>query len=158
MRAHTLTTEQIICASIEDCWAFFSNPSNLSKITPPRLDFQIRSELAAEIHAGMLITYSVRPLLGVRVKWVSEITGVVRLRSFVDEQRAGPYRLWRHEHFFEPLGEGRVRVRDRVRYAMPFGIAGEIVHAFWVKRELGRIFAYREVAVRRIFGADPRTD
>ena len=59
--------------------------------------------------------------------------------------------VWHHEHRFEPLGDGRIEITDRVTYALPFGPLGGLVHPLLVKPQLSRIFAFREHAVNRIF-------
>lgn len=154
MGIHVLTHTQIVPASLEKCWAFFSDPRNLSKITPPSLDFRVLSELPAKMYPGMMIQYRVRPLLGIPLTWLTEITHVEDLSHFVDEQRVGPYTLWHHEHWFRAIDRGRTEVRDCVHYIVPFGILGEIVRPFLVEPELEKIFRFREEAVTRIFGAD----
>src|SRR4051812_31532887 len=97
---HQFQATQIVPASIEQCWKFFSDPRNLAKITPAALDFKILTELPDQMVEGMKIEYRVRPLLGIPMRWISEITRVEPMRSFVDEQRAGPYKSWHHEHQF----------------------------------------------------------
>lgn len=151
MPIHTLRSTQVIPASLEECWAFFSNPRNLARITPRALDFQILSDLPPEIHPGMMIEYRVRPLLGLPMTWLTEITHVESPRYFVDEQRVGPYAIWHHEHYFTELADGRTEIRDIVHYVLPFGWLGNIVHPFLVAPELRKIFAYREKAVNEIF-------
>ncbi len=53
------------------------------------------------MYAGMIIGYKVRPILGIPMTWVTEITKVSDLHYFVDEQRMEPYAMWHHEHFIE---------------------------------------------------------
>jgi ligand-binding SRPBCC domain-containing protein len=137
---------------VAECWAFFSNPQNLAKITPPALDFRILSDLPAEIHPGLMIEYRVCPLLGIPMTWLTEIAQVNAPRTFVDEQRVGPYALWHHAHFFTAIGEGRTEVRDLVHYVLPFGWLGNLAHPFLVAPTLEKIFAYREKAVAAHFG------
>lgn len=153
MKIYTLAKSQIVRGDIEECWAFFSNPANLVKITPPSLDFQVLSKVPARIYSGLMIQYRVRPLLGIPATWLTEITGVTEPNYFVDEQRVGPYKIWHHEHFFKQLDGGRVEIRDLVHYVMPFGFLGGIVRELVVKNELERIFSYREKVVTEIFGA-----
>lgn len=152
MGIHLLRCQQIVPASIDECWAFFSNPRNLAKITPPALDFQIISELPPTIRPGLMIQYRVRPLFGIPMTWLTEITQVEGPRFFIDEQRVGPYTLWHHEHTFRYLGEGRTEITDEIHYVPPFSFLGELVHPFLIAPELARIFAYREKAVRQRFG------
>ena len=66
---------------------------------------------------------------------------------FIDVQVRGPYALWEHTHTFEPDGAHAVLIGDRVRYAMPLGLLGQAAHAVFVKRDLKRVFDYRERAV-----------
>ncbi len=130
---------------------FFSNPANLSKITPPNLDFKIIGELPDEIYPGMMIEYRVRPLFGIPLTWVTEITHVEQPRFFVDEQRVGPYKIWHHEHHFEPVGRGRIKMTDLVTYQLPFTPLSEAFHPFLVAPELRKIFDYRERIIPEIF-------
>ncbi len=152
MGLHLLRCVQVVPATIDQCWAFFSDPRNLAKITPAALDFQILSDLPPSIRPGLMIQYRVRPLFGIPMTWVSEITHVDGPRFFIDEQRIGPYALWHHEHSFRELEGGRTEITDVVQYAPPFGILGELVHPFLIAPELARIFAFRERAVRERFG------
>jgi len=145
-----LATTQIIPGTLERVWDFFSDPRNLSQITPPQLDFTVLTELPNRIYPGMMIEYRVRPLFGIAATWLTEITHVEPGSFFVDEQRIGPYRIWHHEHHFTALENGKVEVRDRVTYALPLGWLGELAHPL-VKPQLERIFAYREKAVGELF-------
>ncbi len=152
MAVHTLHTKQIIRATREQAWAFFSNPRNLAKITPPKMGFEIMTpDLPEKVYAGMMITYRVRPLLGIPMTWLSEITLVEEGVRFIDEQRVGPYAVWHHEHAFHELGDGRIEMEDRATYVLPLGPLGDLVHPWLVKPQLERIFAHREKAVRELF-------
>lgn len=151
MAIHVLRASQIIPASLDACWAFFSDPRNLARITPPSLDFQVLSELPPAIHPGIMIEYRVRPLFGVPMTWLTEITHVASPGYFVDEQRAGPYAVWHHEHHFHALDAGRTEVRDVVHYVPPFGPFGELAHPWLIAPQLAKIFAFREQAVTGIF-------
>lgn len=151
MAIHSLQKIQIVEATLAECWDFFSNPKNLARITPPALDFQVVSDLPAQIYPGMMIEYRVRPLLGFAVTWLTEITRVAAPHHFVDEQRVGPYRVWHHEHFFAECADGRVEIRDRVTYVLPFGPLGELAHGPLVRPQLEKIFGFREKAVAELF-------
>ena len=152
MAIHTLERLLIVHAPLEKCWRFFGDPRNLAQITPPALSFEVLSEVPAEMYAGLMIAYRVRPLFGVPVRWLTEISHVQAPHYFVDEQRVGPYRVWHHEHHFRAIEGGRTEVRDLVHYVLPFGIFGALTHPWLVAPELERIFAYREKKVAEIFG------
>jgi ligand-binding SRPBCC domain-containing protein len=149
---HLLKRRQVVSAGLAECWKFFSNPCNLSKITPPDLGFQVLSELPDEIYEGMIVEYRVRPLLGIPMTWLTEITHVRGPNYFVDEQRVGPYALWHHEHEFVEMADGRTALIDRVHYVLPFSPFSEVIHPIVVAPQLEKIFAYRVEAVEKIFG------
>ena len=152
MAVHTLHTKQIIRATRQEAWDFFSNPRNLAKITPPELGFEIITpDLVPQVRQGMMIAYRVRPLLGLPMTWLSEITLVEPGVRFIDEQRVGPYAVWHHEHEFHDLGDGRIEMEDKATYVLPFAPLGDLAHAWLVRPQLQRIFAYRENAVRQLF-------
>ena len=155
MTVHRFETTQLVAAPLDEAWAFFSDPRNLAAITPPDMAFEITSPVPERVYAGLFVTYRVRPLLGIPVEWVTEITHVEEGARFIDEQRLGPYRLWHHEHTFRPVGD-MTEMRDVVYYALPFGRLGGLAHAV-VRPRIERSFEYRgDVLSERFNGARPR--
>ena len=152
MKLHSLEREQVLPVTMEQAWEFFSSPANLNEITPGELGFQITSPPCAEMFDGQIITYRVKIAPGVWMPWVTEIKCVDSGRSFVDEQRFGPYRFWHHRHHFEPA-EGGVRMRDTVHYGLPLGPLGGLAHALFVRRKLEWIFNFRKQVLKERFGA-----
>lgn len=157
MVIHKINRTLIINASLEKCWGFFSNPANLIRVTPPTLDFQVLSKQEEKMYPGLMIEYRVRPLLGIPITWLTEITHVDDRCRFVDEQRIGPYRLWHHEHHFSAIDGDRTKMRDTVHYVLPFSPFSEVIHPWLVEPELRKIFDFRETATARIFN-DHRED
>ena len=145
--------EQLELATpLEELWEFISSPVNLKKITPDHMGFDIRTfPLPEKIYPGLMISYRVRPVLGIPMNWLTEITHVVEPYYFVDEQRSGPYALWHHEHRLVPTDRG-VRMSDLVTYRLPAGPLGSMAHGLFVKKQLERIFRYRELALEKRFG------
>ncbi|MDG1252553.1 MAG: SRPBCC family protein [Schleiferiaceae bacterium] len=137
---------------LEEAWAFFSSPNNLSKITPKNLGFVVMGSLPEHMYEGLFIHYKVSPLAGIPMKWTTEITHIRPMEYFVDEQRVGPYSIWHHEHFFEAI-PGGVRMTDRVHYQVPFGILGRLVHPFLVRPRLEEIFSFRFKAAEELFAS-----
>ena len=155
MTLHRLETTQVLPIGTEEAWAFFSDPRNLVRITPPDMRFEVTSDIGDRVYPGMMITYRLRPLLGIPAEWVTEITHVEEGRLFVDEQRLGPYRLWHHEHHFTPV-PGGVEIRDLVYYAIPLGPLGNLVNRVAVRPRLERVFAFRRETLHRLFASAPR--
>ena len=148
-----LRREQVIPADIDRVWAFFATPRNLDELTPPDLKFRIVSAVPAEMHAGLLIEYRISPLPGVWLRWLTEIRHIRTGRYFVDEQRIGPYRLWYHEHHFEPV-PGGTKMTDRVNYVVGWGPAGWLAEKLCARRQLEHIFDFRARKVAEIFGRE----
>lgn len=146
MRPYTFTSEFWLPVERRRVFAFFADPHNLEAITPPWLRFEILTPDPIPLEVGTTIDYRLR-LRGIPLRWRSEITVWEPLHRFVDEQRRGPYRFWRHTHSFSDLHGGTI-CRDEVEYAVP---GGAIVHTLLVRGDLRRIFAYRATAMRRHF-------
>jgi ligand-binding SRPBCC domain-containing protein len=139
--------------SLDTAWDFFSSPLNLQKITPPDMQFTVTSPYNEDtkMYAGMIITYKVSPLLGIKLNWMTEITHVQDRQYFVDEQRFGPYALWHHQHHFKAV-DGGVIMTDILNYAVGYGAAGTIANKVLVQRKINQIFKYREKAIKQMFG------
>jgi ligand-binding SRPBCC domain-containing protein len=152
MKIYSLQATQKLPISLSEAWAFFSDPKNLKVITPDYMGFHIQSGADRNMFAGQIIEYIVTPLLGIKTKWVTEITHVKEGEYFVDEQRFGPYSLWHHKHFFKEI-EGGIEMEDSLHYKLPLGILGEMVHPFLVKPKLDEIFEYRKNKLIELFGS-----
>lgn len=143
--------EQLVNTSLNELWDFISSPKNLKKITPPEMGFDIRTpDLPEDVYAGMIISYTVRPLWGIPINWVTEITQVVPQQYFVDEQRVGPYAIWHHQHIIEPAEKG-VLMKDIVSYSPPLGPLGRMANALIIRKKLQQIFDHRTLAFNEIF-------
>ena len=148
---HQFIRKQFVKTDLQTCWDFFSSPANLKRITPSYMGFDVKTEVPAQMYEGLIIAYTVKPLLGIPVEWVTEITHVKDKSFFVDEQRKGPYTMWHHEHHFKEV-DGGVEMTDIVSYIIPLGFLGKLVEPFLVKPKLEEIFAYRFKIVEEVFG------
>jgi ligand-binding SRPBCC domain-containing protein len=143
---------QKIPSDMETVWNFISSPKNLKIITPDYMGFDITNDIGdSKMYPGMIISYKVSPLFGIKMTWVTEITHVEDKKFFVDEQRVGPYAIWHHQHHIESI-EGGVLMTDILSYQPPFGILGTIANFLFIKNKLKEIFDYRYVAVEKYFG------
>ena len=152
MAVYQFERSQKINATVDQVWDFISSPQNLKTITPDYMGFNITSRnLPEKMYPGMIISYIVRPLLGIPLKWVTEITHVIDQEYFVDEQRFGPYVMWHHQHHIQQI-EGGVYMKDIVTYQPPFGILGTIMNHLLIRHQLKAIFEYRTKAIEEKFG------
>lgn len=156
MKSYNIKYETFIPATLDEAWDFFTSPFNLVKITPPDMNFVVTSDYreSDKVYAGMIITYFVSPLLGFKLRWMTEITHVKEKEYFVDEQRFGPYALWHHQHHFKQV-EGGIIMTDIVNYAIPYGFLGRIANGLFVKKKLKEVFDFRKEAIKRLFAAKP---
>jgi len=152
MAYYQLIKTQKIPVTINEIWSFISSPENLKEITPEKMSFTVTSNNGTEkMYPGMIISYKVSPLLGIKLNWLTEITHVKDKEYFVDEQRIGPYSIWHHQHKIEPI-EGGVLMTDIVTYQPPMGILGAIANSLFIKKQLQDIFDYRTIALEKRFG------
>jgi ligand-binding SRPBCC domain-containing protein len=144
-----LHREAIVPASLADTFAFFTAASNLERLTPPWLNFRIKTPMPIVMAEGVEIEYLI-VLHGWPIPWRSRIDVWEPGVRFVDRQVRGPYRWWRHEHGFQAVSGG-TRVSDTVEFVPRFHwLTGTLV-----RRDVERIFAHRQVMLQRQFGGEP---
>ena len=143
MKLYQIKLKQILPMMLNDAWNFFSNPRNLSKITPPWLKLKITSDLPDRMYEGMIISYKVYPLLGIPSNWVTEITRMKELEYFIDEQCIGPYKFWHHQNLFKEIEEG-IEMTDIVNYAIPLDPLSRPLNTLVVGKKINEIFEYRK--------------
>ena len=151
MKVYTFHKKQNLPISVDQAWDFLSNPANLKTITPDYMSFDILSGADRPMYSGQIIQYIVTPVLGIKTKWVTEITHVREKQYFVDEQRFGPYSLWHHKHFINEINGG-VEMEDIIDYKIPLGWLGQLAHPILVKPKLEEIFSYRKTKLEALFG------
>lgn len=148
MRTYSLHCELLVKRSLKETFAFFENPANLGKITPPWLSFNIVSK-DVTMRQGAQFNYVIR-WLGLPMKWRSLISKYEPPFIFVDEQVIGPYKTWRHQHTFLETSKG-VIVGDHLEYSLPLGLLGAVAQKVLVKRQLEEVFRYRQRELTKIF-------
>lgn len=147
-----LHREQFIPGDAARIWDFFATPRNLDTLTPPNIAFAIIGDVPARMFPGQLIEYRIGILPGLRTRWLTVIPEVEEGRYFVDEQRVGPYKFWRHEHHFAPTPDGRgVTMTDHIAYDVGWGPLGAVLERCWIRGTLNKIFDYRRDKIVTLF-------
>lgn len=170
MKKFYIATDMWIPKPIDEVWNILTHTDTLIKISPPHLKVQLGEGARTETGARFKISFAFPMLPIIRGGWtvrIPRVEGTGSHRIFVDEQEGGPFSHWRHEHIFEQdLGEIQPQsggpavksvhpgtwVRDRVEYALPLGIWGQLAHQIFVKKELQKMFFYRREKTREMFG------
>ena len=139
-----------LLVDLSDVFAFFADATNLERITPPELKFQIITPRPITINAGTVIDHRLK-LMGIPFRWQSRITCWEPLRCFIDEQTLGPYKTWIHTHRFCQRGD-ETEIEDEVAYELPYGRIGEVLYPV-VRLQLERIFRFRKRTITVYCGA-----
>ncbi len=147
---YLLTAEQWLPVRRDDLFPFFADASNLERITPDTIRFRMITPAPIDMKRGAKIDYRLR-VHGIPLRWRSEITEWEPPHRFVDVQLRGPYALWHHEHRFEEKDEGTLCI-DEVRYRVPGGPLAPLLHRFFVRDDVRRIFSYRREQLEELFG------
>jgi ligand-binding SRPBCC domain-containing protein len=151
-KVYSFKTVQNLPITLEKAWEFFSRPDNLKDITPSNLGFKILSKYHGEtMYPGQIIEYIVKPIAGIPLYWMTEITHVSDGKYFVDEQRFGPYVMWHHQHHFKAV-PGGVEMTDIVHYKLPLWFLGDIAYTLFVKKQIQGIFDFRFKKAEELFG------
>lgn len=152
MAVYSIKEVQQMPVSLDEAWSFFSHPRNLAVMTPEYLNLKFTNELFGnEMYPGQVMTYKVKPLLGIPMFWMTEITHVRDREFFVDEQRFGPYALWHHQHHFREI-PGGVEMTDLVHYKVPGWVLGDLANTLFIRKKLEEIFSFRRKKVEELFG------
>ena len=151
MKIFKLKYSQKLPISLNEAWDFLSSPNNLELITPKSMDFNIIDWDKKKAYPGQIIQYTVKPILGIKINLVTEITQVRDKEFFVDEQRFGPYTFWHHKHFIKEI-EGGVIMEDVIHYKPPFGFVGVLLNFLFINSKLNSIFKHRELELIKTFG------
>ena len=150
MKEYKIESSTDVEVRIADVFCFFDRPENLEKMTPSLLSFKIMTPGSVTMETGRCIDYCVK-VLGIPTRWTSLIQDYDPPNKFTDIQLKGPYSFWHHQHLFEQVSENVTRIRDEVRYVVPFGLFGRIAHFLFIKPQLKYIFSYRKKFMQELY-------
>ena len=150
MKMYVLKSSIQLPVPVEEAWNFLSNPQQLENITGNNLSLQPVRPLPDEMYEGIILEYQIKPILNLRINWVTEITHIEEKKRFIDVQRFGPFHYWHHEHALIENEHG-TEMKDILHYVMPFSILGRFAHKLFVRRMLEDIFAYRQQKIGDYF-------
>ena len=148
-RDQVFEQKTLVKAPIEKVFEFFSEAKNLEMITPPWLNFKIIDQSTPNIQAGTILTYKLK-IHGIPIRWKTLIESWTPNLHFVDTQIKGPYKKWHHTHRFTSTPEGTI-VEDTVLFRVHFGLFGQLLTGNWVRKDVKKIFLFREKMIESIF-------
>ena len=154
MLVQKFDTKLIVNRPLAEVWDFFSQPANLARLSPASAGIRIVSPGPEQkMYPGIIVHLQMGPIPGLRLSWYSEITQIKEQAYFIDDQIAGPFSLWHHEHHFRAIDDQRTEMHDILHYRVPLGPLGLIANWLFVRRQIQGIFDYRAKAVSELLGA-----
>ncbi|HYC93458.1 MAG TPA: SRPBCC family protein [Thermoanaerobaculia bacterium] len=148
--------ESIIRATPERVFAFHALPDALERLTPPWAGSRVLAHARSlEVGARTLGEIRVAPFVWIRSEF--EHVACEPPHRFVDEQRRGPFRSWRHEHRMTSV-EGGTKLVDVIDFESPFGFIGRALAPMVILPRLKRLFSSRHEVTRAWCEASVATD
>lgn len=140
-RVHEFVRSVELPVSAEEAFAWHERPGALDRLIPPweKVTIVRRAEGLGDGQQVELVN----KLGPIPLRWVVRHHGYEEGRCFRDRQIAGPFAEWEHTHRFEPLGERRALLEDRIQYRLPGGRLGAWLGERLVRERLERMFDYR---------------
>jgi hypothetical protein len=130
-----------------EVFAFFADPANLVRVTPPSLHLRLLGPPPA-MSAGTTFDLQFR-WLGLRLRWRTFIREYDPPFRFLDVQIRGPLARWEHRHMFLIEGGGTT-VEDRVVYRLPLGALGRLAHIVFAERQFAATWKYRRQKISEL--------
>lgn len=96
---------------------------------------------SGSMRLGDTVTWRARHF-GIPFSMTTQITEYDVPHRFVDEQIAGPFRRWWHEHRFEPVADG-TRMIEVVEFETPVGALGRLVNRLVLNRYMTQLLRDR---------------
>ncbi len=145
------TRTVVLPVSAAEAFAWHAQPGALEALTPPWEKVRVVS-VSAGIRNGSRVVLRAKVGafgLGVWTTWEMEHFGHEEGRVFCDRMLRGPFPFWEHRHEFTDNGDGTSVLTDEIHYRLPFGFAGELFGAWFTRRKLEKMFAYRHAVTQQ---------
>jgi len=141
---HSFTVNAPLLAVAE----FHKDTHALRQLTPPPLIVQFNN--VEPLREGSLADFTMwaGP---VPVRWVAVHSHVTEQNGFVDSQNRGPFRSWRHHHYFRAVNAQATEVVDKIEAEY-----GNMISRFmWLN--LPVLFAYRAWRTKAALSTNKQT-
>jgi ligand-binding SRPBCC domain-containing protein len=145
----TIRARGWVAAPIDEVFAFFDDPANLSRLMPPPVRIRLVSVEPSPPRPGSVFVF--RYGLGrLQRTWTVRLLDRVVNERFVDETLAGPIRRFDHAHSFRPARGGGTWIEDRIDFTVgPGGPIGALIDAA-AATVMRLTFVWRHAMQRRI--------
>jgi len=145
---HVIRLETLIAAPIEACFELsLSVDAHAASMSGSR-EQAIAGVTSGALALGDTVTWRARHF-GIPFPMTSAITAYEYPTRFVDEQVRGPFRRWWHEHTFESLDGGRIRMIDVAEFRSPVRPVGSLVDRFVLDRYMRQLLVQRNAWLKQ---------
>lgn len=139
---------------IDKVWKFYTNIGHLKVISPDEIKLnlvhcsdEILKKDSVACFSGKLI---------INANWCSRITFFEKY-EYVDEMvrnenRAPPFKIWKHRHTFKELNYHKTGVIDQIQFELPYGFLGKVLESF-VLFKISNIFKHRKLMTIEYLGS-----
>ena len=131
--------------SVDELFAWHTRQGAFQRLTPPWEPTKVVSNDGVVNGGRAVMEMHLGPTTQ---RWIAEHKEVAPGQGFVDEQVAGPFKAWRHEHRMEALGPARSALVDHIEYVLPLGAVGHFFGEGIAARRLEKMFTYRHDVLR----------
>ena len=126
--------------------AWHRRPGAFERLTPPWMDVQVAASGGTTAPGDWK---RLRLGLGpIGVNWTLVHEASEDDSGFIDVQRAGPFRSWRHSHRFLPTADGHTMLEDRITYRLPRVLPVTTLADHLFRRKLDQLFRFRHQRTR----------
>lgn len=112
----------------------------------------IAGKISGLIGLNESVTWRARHF-GIYQKLTSKVTEFDQPNFFVDEMVEGVFKSFRHEHHFTDLNNGTLMI-DYFDYKSPFGVFGNLVDRFFLKKYMTDLLEKRNRIVKDFAESD----
>ncbi len=150
MSLHVFLRSTPVQTSAQTLFDWHEAPGAFQRLTPPGEPVRVLKQVGG-IRDGAQVSVRVGrwPF---SLRWDLEHRDYRQGESFADQQVRGPFRSWRHVHRMVATGPDSCILEDRIEYALPFGVLGDLAARLIVAPKLRRLFDFRHAVTRRAFG------
>jgi ligand-binding SRPBCC domain-containing protein len=140
--------ETWIDAPAERCFLLYlSVDLHLASAAPSR-EQAIDGVTTGLIGEGETVTFVSRHL-GVKLRHTSRVELLRPYSHFREAMVSGVFTRFEHDHYFAAMNDG-TRVRDEIRFSVPFGALGRFGTRMCVRRRLTEFLTERNAVVKRV--------
>lgn len=156
MPVYSIMRDHRVETTVEELWAFLTNPNNLEQLTPKKFGGKRIGDVSKSmISEGMTASYKIRLFPFVSIKWVAQYKNIKALDCFTDIQLQGLFRKWEHQHIII-VHQGNVIMRDVITFEPPMPIIGEYLYENFILPKFHTLFNYRDKQLDLLFPKPPR--